>query len=41
LHQGKRSHVVEIRIEDEHGHLVSTATLTNAILELSASDPTK
>lgn len=41
LHQGKRSHVVEIRIEDEHGRLVSTATLTNAILELAGLDATK
>lgn len=33
LHRGKRSHVVEIRIVDETGALVSTVTLTNAILD--------
>ncbi len=35
LHRGKRSHVVEIRIVNASGQLVSTVTLTNAILDLA------
>ena len=32
IHQGKTSHVWEIRIEDKHGKIVSIARLTNRIV---------
>lgn len=35
LHQGKRTHVWEVRIENEAGRLVSLITVTNAILDKS------
>ena len=35
MHQGKRTHVWEVRIENEAGRLVSLITVTNAILDKS------
>jgi uncharacterized protein (TIGR00369 family) len=34
VHQGKSSHVWEIRIQDDHGTLVSVCRLTNRILPI-------
>ena len=36
VHQGKSSHVWEIRIQDDHGTLVSICRLTNRILPIKS-----
>ena len=36
VHQGKSSHVWEIRIQDDHGTLVSVCRLTNRILSIKS-----
>jgi 1,4-dihydroxy-2-naphthoyl-CoA hydrolase len=39
VHQGKSSHVWEIRIQDEKGTLVSVCRLTNRIIPIKSDVP--